>query len=53
MSAELLMEGADAYTSLAEVAASGEFDSPEMLPTITVTTITTISVASFTYALDC
>ncbi|WP_440066707.1 hypothetical protein [Streptosporangium sp. OZ121] len=35
MSAELLMEGADAYTSLAEVAAAPGVDTLEALPTTT------------------
>ncbi|WP_157518841.1 LxmA leader domain family RiPP [Herbidospora mongoliensis] len=51
MSVELLMDGADAYTSLAEIAA--EIDSPEILPTITITTITTISAISVTYGIGC
>nr|WP_157554425.1 LxmA leader domain family RiPP [Herbidospora sakaeratensis] len=39
MSAESLMEGADAYTSLAEVATTEPAESPEATPiTISITT---------------
>ncbi|WP_157518838.1 LxmA leader domain family RiPP [Herbidospora mongoliensis] len=31
---ELLMQGADAYTSLAEVAAVHEIETPEVTPTV-------------------
>ncbi|MGW0587124.1 LxmA leader domain family RiPP [Streptosporangium sp. NPDC002607] len=34
MTAELLMQGADAYTSLAEVTAATEIDTPEATPVI-------------------
>nr|WP_157554429.1 hypothetical protein [Herbidospora sakaeratensis] len=38
MSAELLMEGAGAYTSLAEVATATESDSPEATPVVSFLT---------------
>ncbi|GAA1014405.1 hypothetical protein Aple_079500 [Acrocarpospora pleiomorpha] len=50
MSVEHLMEGADAYTSLAEVATANEIESPEATP---LTTVTTISFISFTVVLGC
>ncbi|MEO3857096.1 hypothetical protein [Acrocarpospora sp. B8E8] len=45
MTAELLFEGADAYTSLAEVAtATTEIESPQVTPLISFTPVSFVSV---------
>ncbi|WP_157518814.1 LxmA leader domain family RiPP [Herbidospora mongoliensis] len=48
MSSELLMEGADAYTSLAEVAAASDVESPELSAAVSVI----VSIAT-TFLCDC
>ncbi|MET8046403.1 MULTISPECIES: LxmA leader domain family RiPP [unclassified Streptosporangium] len=46
MPTEFLMEGAEAYTSLAEVAAGPETDAPEATPIVSMT-ITLINVTVY------
>ncbi|MET8046397.1 MULTISPECIES: LxmA leader domain family RiPP [unclassified Streptosporangium] len=50
MSAELLLEGANAYTSLAEIATTPETDTPEATP---ITLILTPGAIAFTVAIEC
>ncbi|MGW0587117.1 hypothetical protein [Streptosporangium sp. NPDC002607] len=50
MTTELLLEGANTYTSLAEIATTPETDTPEATP---LTTVLTISFISFTAVLEC
>nr|WP_157554427.1 hypothetical protein [Herbidospora sakaeratensis] len=44
MSTELLMEGADAYTSLAEVATAAEIEAPERLIDTIIWSICTLTL---------
>ncbi|WP_157555630.1 LxmA leader domain family RiPP [Herbidospora yilanensis] len=46
MSAESLMDGAAAYTSLAEVATADQIDVPEITPTAGYLTVSMITVAT-------
>ncbi|MET8046398.1 MULTISPECIES: hypothetical protein [unclassified Streptosporangium] len=48
MSTELLLEGANAYTSLAEIATASETSTPEAIPTSTIS----VSI-SLTFYLEC
>ncbi|WP_157555631.1 LxmA leader domain family RiPP [Herbidospora yilanensis] len=50
MSADLLMEGADAYTSLAEVATADQIDTPEITPALTVSAIVSWSLSTTLWA---
>ncbi|MEO3857097.1 LxmA leader domain family RiPP [Acrocarpospora sp. B8E8] len=52
MPVELLMEGADNYTSLAEVAVAAEMESPEATPALIISFSIGVSVTA-TAAMGC
>ncbi|MGW0587119.1 hypothetical protein [Streptosporangium sp. NPDC002607] len=54
MTTELLLEGANTYTSLAEVASGPEIDVPEISPaTISILSISWATSIAVTNALEC
>nr|WP_157554431.1 LxmA leader domain family RiPP [Herbidospora sakaeratensis] len=52
MHTDLLMEGAGAYTSLAEIAATAEAETPEVTPAISFFTGAAVSITT-TMAFSC